>query len=516
MESVDKTLSSTQHLLQAIEEDDSLLDDEYFTQKLEYLRMKHKETSDFLARILQQEECLPPSISTCTCKEGNMSFPSEWSFSGCVSAKLITKSDRQQHTLSEKCTSKRRRQEMARTAFERYNSIEKEAREELARAAFERHSSVEKEAREEMMRAAFEQHNSIEKEVERKKEERDGWKRTKEKPPRAKRSEWKANREQSSKRKQDREESRKGKRGQVESFGETCAEKEIPKEMKVAEKNHEETRDHEHQEEEVGEEKKSVDKLSQGEGSSREKMDEGYQNDTKPNKTKKIRSKSAIEIQEPRKFQTTSASVSKREVVPEPVQNFVPQITVPRPFKMSTRKPILNTYSTKFVEEMVSKKKQEEEELENQASKSKPFTAHTVPLSTYIPTNPRVMDSAYIEVTAIRKRLTANLRKHFQEEALLRKSKSLGDIRSIARPVPLSTYVPPAQLPDYRRARSAGRRSVKLLVDSKSPPLNNEHAIRSNVSTKVRHILCIEGCKEPKHPRPPVPDFSRLHAEVSY
>ncbi|KIH57740.1 hypothetical protein ANCDUO_12065 [Ancylostoma duodenale] len=250
---------------------------------------------------------------------------------------------------------------------------------------------------------------------------------------------------------------------------------------------------------------------------------------TKPTKTKKFRSKSAVEIQEPRKFQTTSASVSKREVVPEPMQNFVPQITVPRPFKMSTRKPILNTYSTKFVEEMVSKKKQEEEELENQASKSKPFTAHTVPLSTYIPTNPRVMDRAYIE--AIRKRLTANLRKHFQEEALLRKSKSLGDIRHlrraiqavpknprlknpIARPVPLSTYVPPAQLPDYRRARSAGRRSVKLLVDAKSPPLNNEHAIRSNVSTKVRHILCVEGCKEPKHPRPPVPDFGRLHAEM--
>ncbi|EPB69398.1 hypothetical protein ANCCEY_11517 [Ancylostoma ceylanicum] len=214
----------------------------------------------------------------------------------------------------------------------------------------------------------------------------------------------------------------------------------------------------------------------------------------KATEPRKMRSKSMVEIQEPRKPQTSSASSSKREVVPEPVQNFVPQITVPRPFKMSTRKPILNTYSTKFVEEMVSKKKQEEEELENQASKSKP-----------------VMDRAYIE--AIRKRLTANLRKHFQEEALLRKSKSLGDIRSIARPVPLSTYVPPAQLPDYRRARSAGRRSVRLLVDAKSPPLNNEHAIRSNVSTKVRHILCVEGCKEPKHPRPPVPDFHRLHAE---
>ncbi|VDK70744.1 unnamed protein product [Cylicostephanus goldi] len=84
----------------------------------------------------------------------------------------------------------------------------------------------------------------------------------------------------------------------------------------------------------------------------------------------------------------------------------------------------------------------------------------------------------------------------------------------MARPVPLSTYVPPNQLPDYRRARSANRRSVKLLVDAKTPALNNEHEIRSNVSTKVRHILCVEGSKERKHPRPEVPNFHKLHEEM--
>ncbi|VDM76820.1 unnamed protein product [Strongylus vulgaris] len=86
---------------------------------------------------------------------------------------------------------------------------------------------------------------------------------------------------------------------------------------------------------------------------------------------KTTRSKSMVEIRKPKKFETSSASTSKRDVVPEPVQNFVPQITVPRPFNVSIRKPIVNTYSTKFVEEMVSKKKQEEEEEENQASKPK-------------------------------------------------------------------------------------------------------------------------------------------------
>ncbi|EPB69397.1 hypothetical protein ANCCEY_11516 [Ancylostoma ceylanicum] len=261
MESVDKTLSSTQHLLQAIEEDDSLLDDEYFTQKLEYLRMKHKETSDFLARILQQEECIPPSISTCTCKERNMSFPSEWSFSGCVSAKLITTSDRQQHTLSEKCMTRKRRQEMARSAFERYSSIEKEAREEVARAAFERHSSVEKE-------------------VERRREERDGWKRTKGKPPREKGSERRSDKEKSSRRKQNRKESPEEKQDEVGNFEEKYEIKESPKELKV-EDRHKEARDQElHLGEDPGEEKELVDKFSKAEGTAREKEEESYQKET--------------------------------------------------------------------------------------------------------------------------------------------------------------------------------------------------------------------------------------------
>ncbi|ETN72947.1 hypothetical protein NECAME_13675 [Necator americanus] len=103
-----------------------------------------------------------------------------------------------------------------------------------------------------------------------------------------------------------------------------------------------------------------------------------------------------------------------------------------------------------------------------------------------------------------------------QKEGKKRKSWKFrqANLSPLARPVPLSTYVTPAQLQDYRRSRCASRRSVRLLVDANSPPLNNEHAVRSNISNKVRHILCIEGSKERKHPRPPIPDFHRLHAEV--
>ncbi|VDM71603.1 unnamed protein product [Strongylus vulgaris] len=128
MESVDKTLSSTQHLLEAIEQDDALLDDEYFMRKLEYLRMKHKETSDFLARILQQEECLPPSTSTCTCGGGHFALPSEWSFCGSVSAKIVTKNGTER-AHSTKSLTRKKQQAMARAALEAYSSMEKKVEE---------------------------------------------------------------------------------------------------------------------------------------------------------------------------------------------------------------------------------------------------------------------------------------------------------------------------------------------------------------------------------------------------
>ncbi|VDO92384.1 unnamed protein product [Heligmosomoides polygyrus] len=116
--------------------------------------------------------------------------------------------------------------------------------------------------------------------------------------------------------------------------------------------------------------------------------------------TKPPRSKSAVTIREPNAAVTKPPlPTSKREVVPEPIQNFVPQITVPVPFKLSTRKAIVNTYSTKFVEELVARQRRNEEELRQQEIQLKPFTAKSVPKSTYVPTNPLVMEKNYVEVS---------------------------------------------------------------------------------------------------------------------
>ncbi|KAK6042169.1 hypothetical protein COOONC_20326, partial [Cooperia oncophora] len=40
-----------------------------------------------------------------------------------------------------------------------------------------------------------------------------------------------------------------------------------------------------------------------------------------------------------------------------------------------------------------------------------------------------------------------------------------------------------------------------------------EHTVRTHVSTKVRHLHCLEDPGE-RYPRPPIPDFQRLHAEM--
>uniref|UniRef100_A0A7I4YU64 JmjC domain-containing protein n=1 Tax=Haemonchus contortus TaxID=6289 RepID=A0A7I4YU64_HAECO len=242
------------------------------------------------------------------------------------------------------------------------------------------------------------------------------------------------------------------------------------------------------------------------EGAEAEKLkDQG--GDPTPFKPRPPRPKSAKGIRESKKPEP-HPSTTKRDVVPEPIQNFVPQITVPVPFKFSTRKPIINRYSKKFLDEMISKRREEEEEEENKGHKAKPFTAQAVPKSTYVSTNPLVSDKAYVE--AIRRRLTAVMRKHFEQEALSRRSKSMGDLT--VRPVPITTYVAPVNA-DYRRSRSTHRRAVQLLVEATTPPFLREHTIRTHVSAKVRHLHCLDDQTE-YYPRPPIPDFQRMHAEM--
>ncbi|VDK85674.1 unnamed protein product [Cylicostephanus goldi] len=75
----------------------------------------------------------------------------------------------------------------------------------------------------------------------------------------------------------------------------------------------------------------------------KEKTDKEERNDESkkviiiPDPVRQVRSKSMVEIRKPKTYTTSFASTSKRAVVPKPVENFVPQITVPQPFNVSIR-----------------------------------------------------------------------------------------------------------------------------------------------------------------------------------
>ncbi|VDL63172.1 unnamed protein product [Nippostrongylus brasiliensis] len=197
------------------------------------------------------------------------------------------------------------------------------------------------------------------------------------------------------------------------------------------------------------------------------------------------RSKSLVTIREPTKERSSTASTAKRTVVPEPIQNFVPQVTVPTPFKFTTRKTIVNTYSTKFVQEMVSRKKAEEELLEHESSQMKPFTAKIVPKSTYVPTNPRVTDKAYVE--AIRRRLTATMRKHFEQEALTRRTKSMGDISGRQRQEKLDEERHRSEK-FWEEKKDELNLSRLRLLSSMGSQLNIDEEIERKTAEKKKHV----------------------------
>lgn len=296
MESVDRTLLATQNLLQALEKDRTLLNDAFFMKKLAYLRMKHKETSNFLARL---QRAPPTSHSCCNgvCQLKDLHPP----------------------TIDGTPRAKNAKKPIARDARDVLNLAARSKarrREELARAR---------------------------------------------------------------------------------------------REKALLEKDDVDVResvDHKRQRSDVPGKSERKGILVSG--------------------MKKLsRSNPSIEISDASMAKPQTFS-DKHKIISDSKSDSMPRTTVPVPFKFSSRKPIVNTFSTKFVEEMVARKKQEEEEEESQAIKSKPFTAHAVPMSTYVSTNPRVMDEAYVE--AIRRRVAGNLRKHFQQEMLVRKSKSMGNI----------------------------------------------------------------------------------------
>ncbi|KAF8382725.1 famh-161, partial [Pristionchus pacificus] len=183
-------------------------------------------------------------------------------------------------------------------------------------------------------------------------------------------------------------------------------------------------------------------------------------------------------------------------------QNWIPAVTEPRPFTMSTREPIRARYSQQFVDKLVEKRRKEEEERKGDEEKQMKYKFHAVPVpeSTYTPTNPRVLREEYVK--AVRARTQQRLARW--------KSKSSDELWvPKSRPVPLSTYIPPKSYA-MSRSKSAHERALRLLTEASTPPGLKEHEARTHVRTALRHRPCTGDYSH--HPVPTsIPNFKELH-----
>ncbi|GMR57296.1 hypothetical protein PMAYCL1PPCAC_27491 [Pristionchus mayeri] len=169
---------------------------------------------------------------------------------------------------------------------------------------------------------------------------------------------------------------------------------------------------------------------------------------------------------------------------------------------MSTREPIRARYSKQFVDRLIEKRRKEEEERKGEEEKQMKykFNAVPVPESTYHPTNPRVLMDEYVE--AVRART--------QQRMARWKSKSSEELWAPkARPVPLTTYIPPKSYA-MKRSKSAHERALRLLTEASTPPGLKEHEARTHVRTTLRHRPCTGDFSQHQIPTS-VPDFAKLH-----
>ncbi|PAV67094.1 hypothetical protein WR25_24632 isoform A [Diploscapter pachys] len=205
------------------------------------------------------------------------------------------------------------------------------------------------------------------------------------------------------------------------------------------------------------------------------------------------------------------------------IDNLEPKVTIPKPFKFSYRLSTGNTYSKRFLNDLLDRKAREQKETEDAESQVKPFKASPVPPTTYIADNPMIGDSKYAE--AIRRKLRANMKNNQNLGMSRMLSKSEGNLSaSLVRPVPPSTYIRPV-VAEYRRKKSASQRAVNMLVDATSPPDLKLNAIRSNLAFSLRHLKCRRRYSQEQREkesekfgllqgRVSPPDFRRLHAEM--
>ncbi|KAF1755317.1 hypothetical protein GCK72_021886 [Caenorhabditis remanei] len=192
-----------------------------------------------------------------------------------------------------------------------------------------------------------------------------------------------------------------------------------------------------------------------------------------------------------------------------------PQVTIPKPFQLSLRKSIGNTYAKKFMSDLMTEKQRQEEAakiaLENTKFKAKP-----VPKSTYLPTNTFATEQKYVE--AMRKKVAAVARKKFEAQSEMFRSKSEGNLASI-KPlgyVPPSTYISPIPVRPNARGRSAVTRTAAMIQEATTPKGIKSHRAQSNLTHNLRHGRCkLDTSAVVLHRRTSPPDFNKIHAKIN-
>uniref|UniRef100_A0A8R1HSE8 Uncharacterized protein n=1 Tax=Caenorhabditis japonica TaxID=281687 RepID=A0A8R1HSE8_CAEJA len=201
--------------------------------------------------------------------------------------------------------------------------------------------------------------------------------------------------------------------------------------------------------------------------------------------------------------------------VAEPRSEYVPKITVPKPFQLTLRKTISNTYAKKFMSDMMEEKKQKETE-EIKIIKSTKFVAKSVPKSTYVPTNTFVTEIKYVE--AMRRKVAAVAKKKFDAQNEMVRSKSEGNL-AIIKPlgyIPPSTYISPIPVKPNARSRSATTRSAILIQEATTPKGIKSHRHTSNLTHNLRHGKCkIDSSAGTVLRRTSPPDFNKIHAQIN-
>uniref|UniRef100_F1KY29 Protein FAM161B n=1 Tax=Ascaris suum TaxID=6253 RepID=F1KY29_ASCSU len=217
-------------------------------------------------------------------------------------------------------------------------------------------------------------------------------------------------------------------------------------------------------------------------------------------------------------------------------EEWIPQITVPKPFQMTLRDekaPIKASYSQKFIKELTEKKQEEMRESVEATNKLR-CKAREVPRSTYEP----IYEQMLVDMERAReerhRRAAQMIQRSRRPFSALTTSTTNFHMRRCAsaeasewekretfkaNEVPMSVYLPPYkdEIQAALRAKARTQRAIKLIQASKAPTGMQERALRAKVQNHIRHNRVCSG-ESPIPALPPsktVPDFKLIHQRLA-